>query len=1785
MPAIDTGQLESLANLTFEDFKNLHLAGQNRANVYYLELKLEGESAGLLNIENYAILAQDVVNDSSINGQIANFFTNTYAEANAIDFSPSSDARLRLQYELMQADLSVRIADIASGGTGELTFQETIDIHSSALNTIGLTPEAFSLYAPLSILAEHDPNRAQFLFQTVIADDGFIDVLQDGLLLGFGASISSHQTLAEVLRDYGAQAEWLNVSLEAMQDFVDANSGTQDATIITGIIETHQLFLSLVGGTFDATANWLEYYTEGGFTTDVTNLTQFINDIQAQFAPIQVQRDPLTIDLDGDGNITITPADTVYFDTDNDGMAEAVSWVAANDGFLVRDANGNGRIDDIGEMFGDDTVDGFTALNAFDNVNDDVIDSNDTIWTDLMVWQDLNQDGISQSDELFTMSDLGFLSIDLNATGNDSTITTSTGSTLVRNINFTVDQVNTRYAGDVTLDLTTLYQPTLRGYSSLPDLHIAASLDNSGTGNLLEKTQNLAATGLSGILDDLTSARSSMSEILYRWSGVEAIAPNSRGTFLDDARKLEFLEEMLGEDFTQARFPEPDPLSLAAVQIMDLYDEVRDDLLTRFVAQMGGETIFDDAIRFDLETDAIVHDGAGADPLLSESGLNALGAEGALATDAGVFWANIAWFVDRVRGDLDNFTATELTWLDSAVALSDPLLTWNDVKNGFEFTEDQVLDGDSGQNILTGGVGNDTINGFEDIDTLTGNDGEDVIDGGAGNDLLFGNAGFDHLIGGPGDDTLRDGSGSDLIEGGPDNDLYIWEGGSNDFIFDESGALDVVQLGFSGTVQFQRLFTDDLLLKVGGNTLTLQNQLNDPTQAHIIEEVRDQSGVLIQDLTNFTGTIISIGGTQDDVITGITFGGSSNDEIYGEEGNDQLFGDDGDDILVGGEDDDSLFGGLGNDILYGDHLQDGSDPEPPGFTTSYYEPGLGNDTVRGWIYSDNIFYEGGHDVYHERGGLDEVTLSTDFSFSDVDIFRQYTGGTNPSSNGERTLTISLDENNSILISSFFATTVAGDIEWLRFADGSSSPIRLDVQPSIITHGSESREIINAVPSTYTSNQIYSRGGNDTIITGNRADFVDAGEGNDRITTSSGQDEIWGGEGDGNDTVNVSHDGTRLKNITFYGGTPTHISEDDGNDSIIYQNFTNPERFLVIDISDPNNGSAVLYNTHDNLPLEEVDTLISIENVTVQNSSGLVEVIITGNNQDNLFRTERSGSILASGGNDTLIGVGTNRIITLDGGSGDDFYNISTADVTVFDESGLDTVSLILSGSASDQARYDSLSFADDGNDLIISWELNVSNTGTIRITDFYLGDGIENLQIDENLTLALAGHQSWNFGVEGTIQTDGTNGPDVIFGHAQSITINGLDENDIIYTRFQDTTVNGGLGNDHIYIRSRDALVNAGEGNDEVFIRYQDNGGVTQQGFHGGSGNDSITFYEFASFKLLELDLEAGTVDIGVDTPSTSYAVTNFENATGANRQDLIKGTSGNNTLKGEGGSDILVGRAGNDLLDGGNGDDAADYSDAASAVNVNLIRGETSDDGDGGKDTLISIEDITGSAFDDMLRGDDEANVLVGGPGDDELFAEANNGDYDNDNFVSGLDFLLWQRTVGSTGNLPSDGDKSGTVDGTDLEIWEDNYGSNLNVRNSGDELIGDAGQDVLHAAKNGTLLTGGADADEFVFGNLPDTGHAHTITDFNVGEGDSLNLVDLLFEEYDPGSDLLIDFIEITDDGTDTRLSVDPAGSGNYTEVANLSGATDLIDIPIAGETELQTLVGNGVVIVDVA
>jgi Ca2+-binding RTX toxin-like protein len=252
-----------------------------------------------------------------------------------------------------------------------------------------------------------------------------------------------------------------------------------------------------------------------------------------------------------------------------------------------------------------------------------------------------------------------------------------------------------------------------------------------------------------------------------------------------------------------------------------------------------------------------------------------------------------------------------------------------------------------------------------------------------------------------------------------------------------------------------------------------------------------------------------------------------------------------------------------------------------------------------------------------------------------------------------------------------------------------------------------------------------------------------------------------------------------------------------------------------------------------------------------------------------------------------------------------------------------------------------------------------------------------------------------------------------------------------------------------------------------------------------------------------------------------------FDVVTGGSGDDILIGTAGDDTLSGLDGDDTLSGGAGNDLLDGGSGSDTADYSTAASGVVVRLNLGMAPTDGDGGSDTLISIENVTGSDFNDLLVGTSGANILIGGLGRDYLLGLGGNdiliggagipnqlqgGLGDDDYYVSAMDALVEFADEGYDRVF------------TDLSRWTlranleeliyTGSGSFTGIGNSGDNTLrGGSGRDYLLGFDGNDILIGGAgtpnqlqggrgDDDYYVSANdtlveFADEGHDRVFTD----------------------------------------------------------------------------------------
>ena len=133
---------------------------------------------------------------------------------------------------------------------------------------------------------------------------------------------------------------------------------------------------------------------------------------------------PIILDLGDDTYRLTSLSDGVRFDLRNEGYARQMAWtrLGVENAFLALDRNGNGRIENGAELFGNFTPlrsgqtaqHGFEALNELDDNHDGMLDANDGVWAALLLWVDRNHDGSSTADELQPIASSAVTALDID---------------------------------------------------------------------------------------------------------------------------------------------------------------------------------------------------------------------------------------------------------------------------------------------------------------------------------------------------------------------------------------------------------------------------------------------------------------------------------------------------------------------------------------------------------------------------------------------------------------------------------------------------------------------------------------------------------------------------------------------------------------------------------------------------------------------------------------------------------------------------------------------------------------------------------------------------------------------------------------------------------------------------------------------------------------------------------------------------------------------------------------------------------------------------------------------------------------------------------------------------------------------------------------------------------------------------------------------------------------------------------------------------------------------------
>ena len=461
--------------------------------------------------------------------------------------------------------------------------------------------------------------------------------------------------------------------------------------------------------------------------------------------------DPLILDLDGGGVALTSFADApVQFDIDNDGQTqfngskEQTGWMAAGEGMVVQDLNGNGQIDGIAETLseyyngssGGQTgqvgqsgqkrfASGFAALKSLDSNNDNQFTNADAAWSSLRVWVDANHDVKTDTGELKTFAQLGITSINLASTAQ---------SGLVNN-------------GNEVLASGTFTQ-TVNGVAKTKEALAARFIANPAGSVSTTTTTN-------GVAGTLTTTEAGTVNGQTTTQAKSYVSQNTNSTVSET-------------------------LNVTTLGVNNIQGGAGKDTLTGDAGTnwlVGGQG-----------TDSF-NAGAGDDTLLIDA---ADTTNGSANINAGEGF-DLVQVIDSYQTNADGSRTALGINLNMAQAQAEVAIGGSGA--------DVIIGGGRSSVFVRAGDGNDMVIGGAANDALNGENGDDLMDGGAGNDLIHGGRGQDQILGGTGDDVLDGGLDDDQISGGVGNDVLI--GGGGDDVLAGGVGTDVAQ--YSGSYADYRI--------------------------------------------------------------------------------------------------------------------------------------------------------------------------------------------------------------------------------------------------------------------------------------------------------------------------------------------------------------------------------------------------------------------------------------------------------------------------------------------------------------------------------------------------------------------------------------------------------------------------------------------------------------------------------------------------------------------------------------------------------------------------------------------------------------------------------------------------------------------------------------------------------------------------------------------------------------------------------------------------------------------
>jgi Ca2+-binding RTX toxin-like protein len=937
--------------------------------------------------------------------------------------------------------------------------------------------------------------------------------------------------------------------------------------------------------------------------------------------------------------------------------------------------------------------------------------------------------------------------------------------------------------------------------------------------------------------------------------------------------------------------------------------------------------------------------------------------------------------------------------------------TYLHMENALGGIGDDILIGNQEDNILSGGMGNDK---------LTGNGGNDTLDGGGGDDTYYFGDNW-------GSDTLDDADGLDTLDfSALTTDLIFTINTNNLVVTDGISALTTAQntlerlLGGQGSDSF--VFGDGAQLAGGGEGTFLDggqgsNTLDYSAYTTGVEINLSQGLAAGVEQISFIQNVI--GGQGNDILTGddsdnILRGGAGGDELYGLGGNDTLEGGTGDDLLAGGAGDDSYVftANWGEDSIV-------------------EEAGQGSDTLDFSLITDNLAFTFDLHSLTVSDGTSTFTsggehLENFVAGSGDDLFRFLDGaqitGLIDGQAGYNTLDFSASntERHFVLISLGTITGFGGTAGGLGLGFNNISKVIGSSTSSDSLTGLNAQSWFNLSAYQYISGNTLDFSGFEILQGGTAADtfiFTDSTDFAGTILGGAGSDSLDYSGCTLAVTINLQTwqatglSGTfgEIENLVGGSGSDTLIGPDSGAIFALTgsgSGLVNAFSFTSLENLQGGSGSDTLsYHNY------ETAVTLDLENGTASglNSFTGIENFIGSIFDSDVLKGRESGSsfILTGADSGQVDGLAFASFENLKGGSGDDIFLLSGAGY--------------LSGSI-------------DGGSGENTLDYSAYTAGGIQVI---LGS-----PVNSGTATALGGVFANITQLVGTYFDDTLTGPDT----DTRLEINGQNSG----------AISGNSGGSGSLRFSGIENLQAGNGNDTFAFSGS---GCLSGSLDGGGGENTLDYSGYTaggiqvtlgslaysgtatalggSFSSIAFLIGSSLLDILTGPDSGATFNINGDNAGTITTVNSSFGFSGVETLIGGSGNDTFAFSGDGALsgsVHGGAGIDTLDYSayhhqgDGVSGVSIDLLTGKATGINNGAENSMSGIENLLGSAWNDLLSGDNQNNIIDGRAGDDEIYG------LDGDDILSG-----------GSGNDILDGGA-----GNDTYVLEDGFGRDTVVENA---------------------------------------------------------------------------------------------------------------------------------------